>query len=143
MTADQFKSEYQHGLNIIVAWCDMDAMVHVNNAKYFRYFESARVDFLQKYEHLMPMPRIGIGPILAYIDCQFMIPLTFPDEVIVGSRITEVGNTSIKLEQSVYSMSLGKIAASSKSVIVLIDYGTGEKVQVPAAVRKLTQKKPD
>ncbi len=141
MTTDQFKSEYRHTLRIIVAWGDMDALAHVNNTQYFRYMESARVDFLQQYEHLMPMPRAGVGPILAYIDCQFSLPLTFPDKVIVGSRITEVGNTSVKLEQAIYSTGLEKIAASSKSVLVLIDYATGEKVRVPDTVREMAQKK--
>ena len=120
----------------------MDALAHVNNAKYFRYMESARVDFLQKYEHLMPMPRVGIGPILAYIDCQFILPLTFPDEVVVGTRITEVGNSSIKLEQETFSVNQEKTVATSKSVIVLIDYATGEKVRVPDVVREMVQKTP-
>jgi acyl-CoA thioester hydrolase len=141
MTADQFIAEYQHTLRIVVAWGDMDAMAHVNNTQYFRYMESARVDFLQQYEHLMPMPRLGVGPILAYIDCQFLIPVTYPDEVIVGSLVTEVGNTSIKLEQAIFSTRFEKIAASSKSVLVLINYATGEKARVPDAVREMVQKK--
>ncbi|HLF64305.1 MAG TPA: thioesterase family protein [Saprospiraceae bacterium] len=137
MNSDQFKAPYQHAFHIIVAWNDMDALAHVNNVKYFRYFESARIDFLRQYEYLMPMPRAGVGPILAYIECQFILPVTFPDEVIVGSRITEVGNTSVKLEQALFSTKLEMIAARSKSVLVLTDYKTGEKMRVPDAVRDL------
>lgn len=140
MTIDQFKSGFQHNFHIIVAWRDMDALAHVNNATYFTYMESARVDYLRKYEQLMPMPGEGIGPILAYIDCQFMFPITFPDEVVVGTRITEVGNTSIKLEQEIFSMNHQKTVASGKSVIVLIDYATGEKVRVPDVVREMVRK---
>ena len=141
MTADHFKSEYQHTFYIIVAWSDMDALAHVNNAKYFTYLESARVDFLQHYQHLMPMPRAGVGPILAYIDCQFILPVTFPDEVIIGSRVIDVGNTSVKLEQAIFSTEFEQIAAASKSVLVLINYSTGEKVKVPDGVRELVYKK--
>jgi acyl-CoA thioester hydrolase len=135
MTPAEFTSAFHHNFHIDVAWGDMDAMGHVNNTKYFRYYESGRVDFLQQYEHLLPMPGIDIGPILAFIDCQFSLPLTFPDKIIVGSRITDIGNTSIKLEQAIYSTVHGKIGASSKSVIVLINYQTGEKVAVPAHIR--------
>ena len=123
-------------MQIRVAWSDMDALGHVNNATYFTYMESARIDFLEDYEHLMPMPREGIGPILAYIDCQFIVPATFPDEVIVGSRITEIGNTSVKMEQVIYSMKFEAIVSSSKSVLVLINYATGEKIRVPDSVRE-------
>ena len=115
----------------------MDALGHVNNATYFTYMESARIDFLQNFESLMPMPRSGTGPILAYIDCQFLIPVTFPDDVYVGSRIIDVGNSSLKIEQAIYSAGQKSIVASSKSVIVLINYSTGEKVRVPDNIREL------
>ena len=139
MTIKQFNERFQHTLPITVAWSDMDALAHVNNAKFFRYLESARVDFLQQYEHLMPMPRVGVGPILAFIECQFMRPLTFPDEIVVGSSVTEVGNTSVKLEQEIFSARLEDMVARSMSVLVLIDYSTGEKIRVPDAVRELAR----
>jgi len=137
MTAIEFKNDYHHALPVVVAWSDMDALAHVNNATYFTYMESARIDFLEEYEHLMPIPRKGIGPILAYIDCQFLLPATFPDNIIVGSRITDIGNTSIKMEQAIYSTKAEKIIANSKSVMVLINYNTGEKVRVPDLAREM------
>ena len=30
-----------------IRWGDMDAMGHVNNAVYFRYFETVRIDWLR------------------------------------------------------------------------------------------------
>lgn len=137
MTETDFKKNYQHALPVVVAWSDMDALAHVNNATYFTYMESARIDFLEEYEHLMPIPREGVGPILAYIDCQFLLPATFPDNIIVGSRITDIGNTSIKMEQAIYSAKAEKIIANSKSVMVLINYDTGGKVRVPDIARKM------
>ncbi len=135
MTATEFTDDFQHTLHITVAWSDMDALAHVNNATYFTYMESARIAFLDDYEQLMPMPRQGIGPILAYIDCQFILPVTYPDKVLVGSRITDIGNTSVKMEQAIYSTKYEKVVAQSKSVLVVINYATGEKVRVQDAVR--------
>ncbi len=113
----------------------MDALGHVNNAMYFRYFESARVDFLKNLEAMMPMPRTGIGPILAYIDSQFVAPLTFPDTIVVGSAVRQIGNTSVKMAQAVFSRAQQRVVTESKSVLVVIDYATGEKVNVPGTVR--------
>ena len=141
MTTEEFKHDYQHSLSIRVAWSDMDALAHVNNSNYFTYMESARIDFLEGYEHLMPMPREGMGPILAYVDCQFIAPLTYPDQVLVGSRIIGIGNTSVQIEQALYSTTMGKIVATSKSVMVVIDYSTGEKVRVPDSVRQMFDKR--
>lgn len=36
-----------------VAWGDMDAFGHVNNATYYRYIESARLAYLGKLNILM------------------------------------------------------------------------------------------
>lgn len=33
---------------IKVAWGEMDALQHVNNVVYFRYFETARLDYFNK-----------------------------------------------------------------------------------------------
>jgi len=32
-------------MDIVVKWGDMDALSHVNNAQYFRYFEQVRLDW--------------------------------------------------------------------------------------------------
>jgi acyl-CoA thioester hydrolase len=141
MTIEEFTSGFTHTMKIVVAWNDMDALAHVNNTKYFLYYESARVDFLLQSVDLMPLPGEDIGPILAYIDCQFVFPLNFPDEIIVGSRITEVGNTSVKLEQAIYSTKQENVASTSKSVLVLINYKSGEKMRVPDLVRTLVHSK--
>jgi len=34
-----------HEMDIVVKWGDMDALGHVNNAQYFRYFEQVRLDW--------------------------------------------------------------------------------------------------
>ena len=34
-------------MQIPIRWGDMDAMNHVNNARYFRYLETCRIDWMQ------------------------------------------------------------------------------------------------
>lgn len=139
MTREEFNTGWHHVHTIDVAWSDMDALNHVNNARYFTYMESARVVYLRALRHLDSSPLEQTGPILAYIDCQFIRPLTFPDVVLVGTRITAIGNTSLTMEQAIFSTKLGLIAASGKSVIVLVHYQTGEKVRIPDTVRSLLE----
>jgi acyl-CoA thioester hydrolase len=130
-----FIRQWQHTMSIEVAWGDMDALGHVNNARYFTYLESARIAFLAPFDDIMPLPGSTTGPILAYIDCQFLVPVTFPDEVMVGSSVAEIGNTSIGITQEICSIRHDRTVAQSKTVVVLIDYRTGEKVRVPDPVR--------
>ena len=41
------------------------------------------------------------GPILATTTCDFLAPVVWPAEIVVGSRIAKVGNTSFVMEYAV------------------------------------------
>jgi acyl-CoA thioester hydrolase len=135
MTVEEFRRIWEHTFEIPVAWGDMDALGHVNNVQYFRYFESARLDFLRDFQELFPASADGVGPILAYIDCRFAAPLAFPDTVLVGSQVRKIGNTSVRMSQSIYSLAQQKVVAGGDSVLVVVNYMTGEKIRVPDNVR--------
>ena len=49
-------------IEIPVAWGEMDSMGHVNNIVYFRYFETARMNYLERIGFIEEMNRTGIGP---------------------------------------------------------------------------------
>ena len=66
-----------------IAWGEMDAMSHVNNIVYFRFFESARIAYFEKMDLMDYMTQTGIGPILATTSCKFKIPLSYPDKVLI------------------------------------------------------------
>ena len=70
---------------IDVAWGDMDAFGHVNNTRYFRYFETARI----AYFTVINVLEQRIGPITASTSCRFRAPVTFPDRLLVGARLLE------------------------------------------------------
>jgi acyl-CoA thioester hydrolase len=117
-----------------VAWGEMDAFAHVNNAVYFRWFESARIAWLF---------RIGfgggdssIGPILASTHCRFRLPLTYPDTVRVGARATEVRDDRFTMEYRIISQTQQAIAAEGGGVVVAYDYERGTKTRLPEAVRQ-------
>jgi acyl-CoA thioester hydrolase len=116
-------------------WGDMDALGHVNNTRYFRWFESARIEFFARIGIMADRPR-EIGPILATTSCDFVQAIAYPATVVVGTRVTKVGRTSIAMEYAVWLADAPEvIRARGTSVIVLVDYGTMQKVEVPADVR--------
>ena len=74
-------------MNIPVAWGEMDAMGHVNNIIYFRYFETVRIEYFNRLNMMGYQNQWGIGPILASTECRFKMPLQYPDTVIAGTKI--------------------------------------------------------
>jgi len=131
--------KYAVEINVDIAWGDMDAFQHVNNIMFFKYFESARIKYfdLMNMHHLMKTQQKG--PILAQASCQFIKPLTYPDQLKVGATISSIGNSSIKMDYFLHSEKHG-LAAKGESIIVMIDYKTGKKINVPEEIRQTIAK---
>ena len=128
--------EFPVTLWLMVQWGEMDAYQHVNNTVYFRYFESARVLYLQKIGFEDYSRTGGIGPILGYTQCKFLKPLTYPDQVIVGARTLELREDRFIMELKIYSEKLGKLAAVGTADMVAFDYRENRKARLPDAIRK-------
>lgn len=119
-----------------VHWGEMDALGHVNNARYFTWFESARIALFGRIGVLATREATGIGPILATTTCDFLRPVTFPSTVVVGVRVSKVGRTSIAMEYAAWiEGEPDEPVARGSSVAVMLDYTTSQKVDVPAGVR--------
>lgn len=117
-----------------VAWGDMDAFQHVNNTIYFRYFESARIAYLERLAVADFVGREGIGPILHSVNCRFRLPVTYPDTVHVGVRVTALGRDRMVMDQCLVSEQYGKIAAQGDAITVTYDYHRQIKAPIPATV---------
>jgi acyl-CoA thioester hydrolase len=122
-------------IEIPVAWGEMDAFQHVNNIVYFRYFESGRIAYLEQMGMMEAMAAHGVGPILASASCKFKFPLTYPDRVLVGVRVGEIGEDRFVMHYRIVSTRHHRIAAEGEGVIVSYDYQNQRKAVLPAAVR--------
>ena len=58
-----------HQMQIPIRWGDMDAMNHVNNASYFRYLETCRIEWMYSIG-CQPDPA-GEGPVIVNAFCNF------------------------------------------------------------------------
>lgn len=121
---------------IDVQWGDMDALGHVNNAKFFSWFESARIALFMKIG-IATSGGGGVGPILATTTCDFLKPVVHPATVRVRARMTKIGESSMTMEYEVEDAEVATTKyARGSSVAVLVDYDTGQKVRVPDEVRR-------
>jgi acyl-CoA thioester hydrolase len=119
-----------------IVWGEMDAFLHVNNVVYFRYFETVRIAYFEKLDVLDYMNRTGIGPILASTSCRFRIPLSYPDRVSIGSRVTGIEEDRFKMSYVVVSEKHGKTAAEGDGLIVVFNYRENTKAVIPDELRR-------
>lgn len=133
-TIEQLK-DYPVVTPIEVRWGEQDALGHVNNTVYFRWFESARIEYMDRIDSGVTMNAGGIGPILASIKCDFKKQIKFPDQVHVGTRVEKIGRTSIHVVHAVYSEHHQAIAALGDSTLVVFDYNSGRPQRVSESLR--------
>jgi acyl-CoA thioester hydrolase len=118
-----------------VAWGDMDALGHVNNTTYFRWFESVRISYFARIGWAADLSSGEVGPILAQTSCIYRAPLVFPDEVVLAARVEDVGEDRFTMRYRVVSQRLGRVAAEGEARVVSFDYGTGAKAALPDKAR--------
>ena len=128
-------SSFPVQIEIPVAWGEMDAFGHLNNVVYFRYIESGRVAYLRSLGDVDFMGGAGIVPILASVQCRFKSPVTFPDCLIVGTRIRDLSVDRFTMEHRLVSTAQGRIVAEGEGLVVAYDYTVGSKAPIPEAVR--------
>ena len=129
-------ADYPVSITLPVQWGDQDMFGHVNNTVYFRWYESARIAYLDRIGLSDMMERQRVGPILAAIGCNYRRQLTFPDSVDVGSRIIHIGRSSLKMTHGLWSQRQQALVADGESTIVTFDYQTQRSIPLPDAIRQ-------
>lgn len=130
-------SDYPVVITLRVQWGEMDAFGHVNNTVPIRWFESARIAYLEAVglSELM-LQADGVGPILAAINANYRRQVKYPDVVHIGARVGEIRRSSFTMEHAAFSESGGAVCADGHSVIVVYDYRSQRPVRVPDRIRQ-------
>ncbi len=120
-----------------VRFGDLDAMRHLNNVVFLRYFETARISYMR---HLTPdhdpadPERGGFGFIFAECHINYRSPVYFDEEVQVRCRVDEVRRSAFRVG---FEMTVDeRTAAEGYGWLVGFDYGAQAAARLPAALRE-------
>lgn len=123
-------------LRLTLQWGEMDAYRHVNNAVYFRWFESARMEYFRRLRWQEVEHQTGIGPILHSTQARFRVPLEWPDEVTISTRAVDLGHDRFTMLYEVRSRKLDRLACEGSGLVVSYDYRAGHKAPLPEEIRR-------
>ncbi|HIB64672.1 MAG TPA: acyl-CoA thioesterase, partial [Phycisphaerales bacterium] len=112
---------------------------HVNNVVYFRYFESARIDYFKEIAD-GEFFSSGFKPILAKTECSYLRPVVFPDTLEIDSAVSRLGSSSLTMSYRVVSRRQGDVVAEGAAVVVNVDPETGKSRPLPAEMRARIEK---
>jgi len=119
-----------------IRWGDMDMMGHVNNAVYFRYMESVRIDWFAKLG-CDPSPQ-GQGPVIVNAFCNFYKQLEYPGDILAKLYVSDPGRTTfetwITLERADKP---GLIHSAGGATTIWVDFPLQKAVALPDEIRLL------
>jgi acyl-CoA thioester hydrolase len=120
---------------IPIRWGDMDAMGHVNNTVYFRYFEQCRISWFGAMGILAGPD--GTGPVIVSASCNFRRELVYPGTVLVRTYLGEFGTSSVHtfLELG-REDDPGTIYADGEARIVWVDFRRRRSAPLPPDIRE-------
>jgi acyl-CoA thioester hydrolase len=137
VSVDEVADERRHGYQCHIRFSDVDAYRHVNNVKYFEFFQEARIDFMTVLASgLTDQPGIAPGGVVvAKVDVDYRQPVFFREEpYAVDTWVARVGSSSFVVDAEIRD---GATTLSrARVVMVAFDPSTGRSV-------KLTQEQRD
>jgi acyl-CoA thioester hydrolase len=110
---------------------DTDAFGHINNAVISSFLESGRSELLTSGGEIVAGP--GCHFLLARVEIDFRGELNWPGEVLVGSRVTKIGRSSVGFDQAIFQH--GECRVVSRSAVVQVDAALKQSAELTPAAR--------
>jgi acyl-CoA thioester hydrolase len=116
--------------------CDRQAVVH--NSRYLEMLEVARIEFCRDVLGI-PMDAGTFATHHKYFFVRNAInyfhPAQFDDELLIYTRASKIGRTSVALEQIMNRKRDDKRILEAESVMVHVDVTTNQPIDVPEEIR--------
>ena len=129
--------------SVDVRWGDMDALAHLNNTVYLRFFEQARMEWYGNLERER-FEDAGANIVIINAYAEFRRPIVYPASLRVEMSGSEPGNSSFMSHYAIYdrATSDGTNAEESAycvgySKIVWVTADASRSTAMPGSVREL------
>lgn len=127
------REDYIWFTNVSLRWGDIDIFGHVNNARYYEFFDTAVLSFLHRGD-------IGIGTgatalVVAESGCRFLKEIVFTDRLEMGLRVERVGSSSVRYGLAVFLNGEAEPAADGHFVHVHVDPQSKRPAPLPDVLR--------
>lgn len=118
-----------------VRFSDLDAMRHVNNVVFLRYFETARITWLRGLGIHDPVSEAetGFGLIFAECHIKYRSPVQFDEQLDIELAISDIQRSSFRVP---FQMRVGeRLCAEGYGVFVGFDYAEQRAATIPETLR--------
>ena len=119
-----------------VRFGDLDAMQHMNNVEFLRFFETARIEYIATLapEHV-PTERSQFGFIFAECHIAYRAPAFYGDDIRTFIWPAELRRSSLRLGFEMRVEADDRLVADGWGTLVGYDYDAGRAQPIPDALR--------
>jgi acyl-CoA thioester hydrolase len=120
-----------------VRFGDLDAMGHLNNVEFLRFFETARIAYIHELvPGHSPTERAEFGFIFAECHISYRSPAFFGDDLRTFIEPGELRRSSLRLDFRMTCEGDGRLVADGYGVLVGYDYAGGHAEPIPDELRE-------
>lgn len=123
-------SEFSHHTDLQIRFSDVDVLGHVNNTVYLSFYDTGKAWFFSEiHERLIEWRKVET--VIANVDCCFISPIFFGEEIEVFTRCESISEKSFKLLQIVALKNTGEIKSACETVMVCYDPMSMQSMLIP------------
>jgi acyl-CoA thioester hydrolase len=136
LTFDEPPELQRHRYDCTVRFSDVDAYRHVNNVKYFEYFQEARIAMITAMRGVPDEAESGeLGVVVAQVDVDYRVPLFFRERpYAVETWVSRVGRSSFVIDGHIRDDD--QVLSAARVVMVAFDAATQRPRQLTEPQRQ-------
>jgi acyl-CoA thioester hydrolase len=120
---------YRYVRRVDVRFRDLDILHHVNHVVYLTFVEQVRTQYFYEVLGIQVPSGNPAAFVIATVNCEYLLPLGWGDDVDVGWRFTKLGRSSA---QYIFELVRGSdVVCRGNGVMVNADPRAGKSVPIP------------
>jgi len=128
-------SSFRHRIDLQLRFNDIDILGHLNNTVYFSFYDTGKAYYLEAVNG-GKMNWQRVESVIANVNCSFIAPVFFGENVEICTRCEKMGTKSLTLFQMIVNKDTRQIKSTCRTVMVAFDPSTGKSTPLPERWRR-------
>ena len=132
------KSDFRVFWETRIRYYELDPQGIMHNANYLAFYDQAVVEYFRNldYDYEKEIEETNKDFHTVQVIVQYNKPLYFDDEIEIGLKIKDVGNTSMTWIMAMFIKGTGELASASEIVHVYTDMKTSKPTTITDDLKK-------
>lgn len=129
-------SSFRHRIAVQPRWSDFDMLRHLNNAKYFDYFDLGKTTYFHTViSHDTEIS--SFNAVIANVNATFLAPVKYGEEIDVLTAVVAVSTHSFYIEQQIVNHTTGELKC--RNVTAMVSFSAKDGQAIPLNPRWVEQ----